>query len=124
MTKGSNKESGDPRHSVNWVTSRRGSFKVFKDRIELGNWNIPFESIDKAIEYRVPYLPFLKVSVLEVNTSDMSYQFGFNPWANPIKYFPIDVEEKNQKMKYSTFSIIIRIALLIYFIYWLYETFI
>ena len=114
MTKGSDQESGSPRRSANWVVSRRGLFKVYPDRVELGNWSIPFDQIESATEYRIPYLPFIRTSVLELQADGKIYQFGFNPWARPVKYFPIPVEERKASMSYSPFSMIVRVLLLLY----------
>jgi len=117
LTKGSDREAGVPRHSANWVTSRRGFFKVFRDRVEVGDWRIPFASVDRAVLYRMPYLPFVKASVLELEADGRTYQFGFNPWAHPEERLPFSVEEREEKMRYSTFSIAIRVLALAYLVY-------
>lgn len=121
MTKGSNREAGTPRLSANWVVSRRGRFKVYQDRVELGDWHIPFTQVERATEYRIRYLPYVKASVLELQADGKTYQFGFNPWARPVKYFPIPVEEREDKMTYSTFSIVVRAVLISYLAYMLWD---
>ena len=54
---------------------------------------------------------FVPVNVLELQTEKETFQFGFNPWANPFKYLKINYEIENVKLKMSKFSLIIRIVL-------------
>jgi len=117
LTKASNRESGVPRASANWVVSRRGRFKVFTDRVEVGDWIIPFSDVTHAILYRYPYLPSVKVGVLELSDGETTYQFGFNPWAHPERHLPIPVEEREETMRYSAFSVVLRVAAVAYMIY-------
>ena len=49
--KATNRESGVPRRSGNWVAAKRGWFNVFADRLECGRWTIPVASIRKAVMY-------------------------------------------------------------------------
>ncbi|MFH5803116.1 hypothetical protein [Alienimonas sp. DA493] len=120
MTKGTDRESGGPRFSASWVGARRGTFKVFADRIEVGDWRIPFEQIDRAVLHRATYLPFVKVGVLELDAAGRTYQFGFNPWAAPEEHLPFPVEEREGPMGYSQFSVAVRLvaaAALLYFLF-------
>lgn len=110
MTKATDREAGAPRHSANWIGARRGTFTVFEDRIEVGDWRIPFASIDRAVLYRTAYLPFVTASVLELEADGRTYQFGFNPWASPEKRLPIPLEERTGAIGYSRFSVALRIA--------------
>ncbi|WP_143536913.1 hypothetical protein [Rubricoccus marinus] len=121
LTKASNRESGVPRASANWVVSRRGRFVVFPDRIRVGDWVIPFEEVSHAVLYRIPYLPFVDASVLELSDGETTYQFGFNPWAHPERHFPIPVEERRETMRYSAFSVGIRVAAVAYGLYLIWE---
>ena len=117
MVKASDREAGVPRDSANWVTSRRGLFKVFQDRAEVGDWKIPFADVDRAVLYRFPYFPFGKASVLELEADGRTFQFGFNPWAHPEKHLQIPFEEREEKIKYSAFSIAFRVLIVAYLIY-------
>ncbi|MEX1095281.1 MAG: hypothetical protein WED34_04490 [Planctomycetales bacterium] len=121
MTKGSDWERGTPQSGANWVLARRGFFKVFADRIELGDWRIPFSEIERAIEYRIPCFYFAKSSVLEIEAKGRIYQFGFNPWARPVKHFPFAVEQQQAKLGWSTFSVLLRLAILAYLGYLLWN---
>ena len=91
-------ESGKPGTSLKWVLSRRAWFKVFERRIECGDWIIRFSEIQNAIVYRTRQ-NFIPVTVLSIATAEESYQFGFNPWANPIMYLHLPYREETVKLK-------------------------
>ena len=116
--KATDKESGDPRYSHNWTMAKRTFFLVFSDRIEIGSWIIPFNSIKAIILYRTKQI-FIPVSVLAIQTNDRNYQVGFNPWVNPIKNIPIEVRIENVRLKYSAFGVAIRLVVVGYLFYWL-----
>jgi len=63
---------------VKWGFSRRGILKVFGDRLECGNWNIPYSAITEAVLRSMPWL-LTKAHVLVVRTAETTYQFGLNP---------------------------------------------
>ena len=121
--KATKREDSEPRYSANWLVSKRARFKIFTDRIECGNWEIPNKSIHKAIAYKTKQM-FIPVTVLQLITETGSYQFGFNPWARPIEHLGIEVEEQSVKLKYSAFSIFIRVAALMYIGYWAWSEFV
>ena len=116
LTKVTNKAAGTPSHSFNWVISRRGWFKIFTDRIECGNWKIPFAEVQEMLVYRGKQM-LIPVTVLQIETSGETYQFGFNPWANPIKYLSVPYREERVRIKYSVFSIAVRVIIVCYLIY-------
>ena len=115
-TKTTNKEGETPSQSFNWITSRRGWFKVFTDRIECGNWKIPFAEVQEMIVYRGKQM-LIPVTVLQIEIPGETYQFGFNPWARPLTYLPISCREEQIKLKYSAFSISVRVIIIFYLIY-------
>jgi len=87
--------------------------------VECGDWKIPFDTIEKAIAYRTKQM-FIPATVLHLITKDGSYQFGFNPWARPLEHLDLDVTELSVRIKYSAFSIVVRISLVIYLVHlWL-----
>ena len=114
--KATNRESGVPRRSGNWVAAKRAWLKVFADRLECGGWTIPVPSIRKAVMYEGRSL-FMPARVLELQTGDGSYQFGFNPWVAVERHLPFDVERVKAKFGYSPLSLAIRVALLGYLAY-------
>ncbi|MCG8695013.1 MAG: hypothetical protein MI806_27715 [Minwuiales bacterium] len=96
--KGTNRENGAPRHSLNWLTARRGVFRVFDDHVRCGNWHIPYADVKQATIYKARQL-LLPVKVLELVTENETYQFGFNPWAHPDRHMNLDFEEKTVRLK-------------------------
>jgi hypothetical protein len=81
------------------------------DRIECGSWVIKNEDIEKAHVYKTKQW-FFPVNVLQLITNLGTYQFGFNPWANPIKHLEVAYSESNVKLGYSAFSVATRLLLL------------
>ena len=119
MTKATTAEGENLRYSLNWVVSRRAILKVMPDALVCGDWRIPYDQIDDAILFSIwtLYPGFL----LRVRSGETVYQFGLN-W-NPFwkKELPFPVSREKGKLKYSTFSIIARIALLGYVAYILWK---
>ncbi len=116
--KATNREIGEPRYSYNWLFSRRAWFKVFSDRIECGHWCIPFSDVTEVVVFHTRQM-LLPATVLRVRTRVHTYQFGFNPWANPIKYISITYREEQVGLKYSVFSIALRVGVVLCILYWL-----
>ena len=122
-TKATNREGGTLRRSQNWITSRRSWFKIFTDRIECGNWNIPFAEMQEVVVYRGKQM-LIPVTVLKIEAFGQTYQFGFNPWANPIKYLSIPYRKEKVRVKYSVFSIAVRVIIACYLIYLIWRKFV
>ena len=120
-TKGTTREEGEPRRSFNWATSRRAWFKVFDDRIECGNWIIPKISIRDAVLFQSKQFFVVPVSVLQLRTDDASYQFGFNPWCRIAQRLPFQFRTETIKLGHSPFSLVVRVAVGIYLIYWIWQ---
>lgn len=118
--KATNREDKELRYSHNWVAAKRAMFKVFDDRIECGNWRIPFADVESAHLYKAKQM-FIPVNILQLVTKNGNYQFGFNPWANPFKHLSIGYEESNIRLGYSTYSIVVRVLLVAYLGYLAWE---
>lgn len=118
--KATNREDKEPRYSHNWVAAKRAMFKVFDDRIECGSWKIPFSEVKSAHLYKAKQM-FIPVNVLQLVTEKGNYQFGFNPWANPFKHLGIEYGQSEIKLGYSTYSIVVRIILVFYIGYLVWE---
>lgn len=52
MTKGVGGAPEEFEYGLKWVTSRRAFLKVFRDRLECGDWNIPYSAIEEAELFR------------------------------------------------------------------------
>ena len=115
MTKGTTAEGENLGRSLNWVVARRGILKVMPDALVCGDWRIPYEQIDEAELFTIRSI--FPGFLLRVRTGDTIYQFGLN-W-NPFwkKELPFPVTREKVNLKYSIFSIVVRVALLGYAVY-------
>jgi hypothetical protein len=109
---------------LDWVTSQRSVVMLTEKKIVCGKWTIPLNTIATAQLVEINSL-FGSGQVLKVQTiDDGNYQFGMqlNPeWTNQ-QQLPMTLEKG--QVKYSPFSIIVRLVAVGYLIYWLYERFI
>lgn len=111
MTKATKNEKGHPRYSSNWIVARRALFTVFEDCVKCGDWIIAVSDIQEAIIYKTRQM-FIPVNILELTTTNETFQFGFNPWANPFRFLKINYKVEYVKLKMSLFSLILRIVLI------------
>jgi hypothetical protein len=113
----------DIQRGFDWVTSQRAVIMLTDRKIICGKWTIPIDTISSAQLVKVNTL-FGSGQILKIQTTDeKNYQFGMslNPeWTNQQR-LPLTVEKG--QIKYSAFSIIVRLIVLGYLIYWLYERF-
>lgn len=109
---------------TDWVTSQRAVILLTERQISCGKWSIPLSSISTAQLIKFNSL-FGSGQVLKIETTDDKYyQFGMqlNPeWTNQ-QALPLTLEKG--EVKHSALSIISRIVLVSYLIYWIYERFI
>lgn len=113
-------EGGPPKYGTGWATSRRGWLKVFSDRIECGPNVINAEDVQEAVLYEARQW-FIPVYVLSVTTSAGTWQFGLNPWTNVAPHLPFPFRRESVQLRYSTFSVLIRLAVFGYLAYVLYR---
>jgi hypothetical protein len=109
MTKASTAEGGDIRHSFNWVVSRRGILKVSTNALECGDWRIPYDTIEEAVLFSVRQM-FIPGYVLCVKAGGTIYQFGLNTgqfWRGEL---PFPVRREAARLRYSWFSILVRLV--------------
>ena len=116
----STKKDESIQKGFNWVISQRDVILLTNKRIIFDQYSIPLEIISSAELVQLKTM-FGKGQVLKVSTIDNDcYQFGmqFNSeWLNQ-KVLPLTIEKG--QIEYSTFSILIRIFIVGYLIYWLY----
>jgi hypothetical protein len=115
-TKATDGEQGAPRYSANWAVARRGRFKVFSDRVECGDWTVRSSEIRDAVLFEARQW-FMPVFVLSLRTETRTYQFGFNPWVRVSSHLPFEFRCERVRLKYSAFSIGVRILLGVYVAY-------
>jgi hypothetical protein len=114
----------DIQRGLDWVTSQRAVVLLTENKIVCGKWTIPLDTISTAQLVKINSL-FGGGQVLKVQTTDdKNYQFGMqlNPqWTNQQR-LPLTLEKG--QVKHSAFSILVRLIIVAYLIYWLYERFI
>ena len=71
-------------------------------------------------EGRQMFIPF---KLLAVRTQDTIYQFGFNPWCGIAPHLPFECERERIRLRYSPFSIVVRVVAVGYLLYWLWGRF-
>lgn len=113
------KENQNIQRGSDWVTSQRAIILLTDKKIICGKWTILLDSITTA-----QLLMIGSGQVLKIQTEDgKNYQFGmqFNPeWTNQ-QTLPLTIEKG--QVKYSLFSIIVRLIFVVFLIYWIYERF-
>ena len=119
MTKGAQGAAEEFEYGLKWITSRRAFLKVFEDRLECGDWNIPYSAIEKAelFQTRSGLIPCF---ILKARTADHTFQFGLNGnkfWKGEL---PFEVKRTKGRLKYSAFSICLRVALLAGLVWYLF----
>ncbi len=119
-TKATRDGEGEPRYGIHWIKSRRGWFKIFGNRVECGDWVIPNATIQEAVLFKSKQA-FIPVSILRLATQGTTYQFGFNPWVHLERYLPFKFRSESVKLKYSIFSVVVRVAVLAYVLMWLWN---
>lgn len=94
----------------NWALPRRAKFEILEDRIQCGDWVIPYSEVKKNTVYKTKQWPF-SFSLIHLETDNRTFQFAFSKWANPAKQLPLDFTEENVKLKNSPYIVCFRIAL-------------
>jgi hypothetical protein len=108
---------------ANWLTSQRAVVMLTKSQIICGKWTIPIEEIQSSELLKISSL-FGDGMVLKIQTIDnKNYQFGMqlNPEWTEQNALPLNL--KKTKVKYSPFSILVRLIAIGYLIYWIYNRF-
>jgi hypothetical protein len=115
-TKATDAEPGPPRHSANWVVARRAWFYIYPDRVECGDWSIRRADVRDAVLFTARQM-LIPVYILSVQTTERTYQFGFNPWVHVADHLPFPFRRERVRLGYSAFSITARFLLLAYLVY-------
>ena len=120
MTKATTAEGEDIHHSQNWVTSRRATLRVTTEGLECGDWRINYSDIREAVLFSTRQM-FIPCYVLRVRTDSQIYQFGLNPGAYWKGDLPFPVRRERMRLRYSPFSIVVRLVLLCAVVYYLWK---
>ena len=123
MTKATTAAGDQMRYSPNWVVSRRAMLKIYDDHIECGDWNIPYSELDAAVLSSIRSTFFMPGYILRIDTADTSYHFGLN-WGKFWKLdLPFEVQRERGKLGYSKFSLVVRVLLIGYIGYLIWQRF-
>lgn len=120
MTKGVKDAPESFEYGASWVTARRGTLIVHQDRLECGDWVIPYADISQAVLFRTSQM-FIPCHILKVKTATDSYQFGVSGspfWSTEL---PFPVAREKGRLRYSKFSIAARVALMVGAIWYFHE---
>lgn len=117
VTKATTAEGDQLRYSPNWLIARRAILKIFDDHLECGNWTVDYATIRDAALYSVRSSLWLPGYVLRIETPDKTYHFGLN-WGSFWKGdLPFPARRERGRLGYSWFSVIYRIILLGFLLY-------
>lgn len=115
----------DIQRDASWITAQRAVILLTDKNIVCGKWIIPLEDVRSAHLITFSSLLTGKGQVLKIQTKDDKfYQFGMEynrEWTNQ-SILPMTTEKG--EVKYSTFSIILRVLIIGLLIYWIYEKFV
>jgi len=98
---------------VNWILARRGFLTISDERIVLGDWIIELNNIEKA-----EVLMYRSGMILKVEeVGDVYYQFGLQFNRRLLKQDTLKIDVIDSKVKYSMFSVVIRVFIVLNLIY-------
>ena len=110
MTKGVKGAAEEFKYGMKWITARRAFLKVYQDRIECGDWILPYSAFEEAVLFQTRS-GLIPCFILKIRTSNNAFQFGLNGnkfWKGDL---PFDVVREKGRLKYSWFSIVFRFLL-------------
>lgn len=118
------KTNQEVQSGFDWISSQRAVILLTDKKIVCGKWTIPLDTISKAQLIKINSL-FGAGQVLKIQTTEnKNYQFGMqlNPEWTIQQKSPLALEKG--QVKHSSYSIIIRLIIVVFFLYWVYESFI
>jgi len=112
-------DSAEIQYEAGWITARRGALILTQDKLVCGSWQILLSNISHATLLRTRAF-LARALVLKVSTTDgQHYQFGlqYDPaWENQTA---LKLSITDGKIKYSKFSVAMRVILGIALVVWL-----
>lgn len=111
MTKGVKGAPEEFARGLPWVTARRSILEVYDDRLECGDWIIPFAEVEAATLFETRQM-FIPCYILKVRVAGNTFQFGLNGnrfWRGEL---PFPVTRDKGRLGYSTFSIVARLIVI------------
>lgn len=80
-----------------------------------------YSDLKDATLYKFKSFFFIPGYILRITDSSRTYQFGINPWIKIQKNLPFQYKLEKITLKHSLFSIVVRIALVAYIAYLLWQ---
>ncbi len=93
---------------------------MFDDRLECGDWVVPWDAVTAATLY-VSSVPLNPLKLLRLDTADRTFQFGLNPWCRIARHLPFEVRIEKIRPAWAVFSLLVRLALVAYLVYFLWR---
>ena len=116
--------NSDVKRGANWVASQRAVIFLTDTKIVCGEWIIPIDEISNASLFKFKAFLSSGGQVLKIETLDGdNYQFGMqnnDEWETQTVF---DIIIENGKLKTSPFSLILRLFIFAYLIYFLLQNF-
>jgi hypothetical protein len=116
-TKAIRSGGGPPECGADWISALRGWLKVLPEGIEFGDVYIAASEVKDAVLYEARQWLIVPVYILAVSTESGHWQFGLNPWTDVGPHLPFPYRTERVRLRYSKFSIAVRIILLSYLIF-------
>ncbi len=119
MTKAVIAEGDQLRCGPRWIAARRAKLRLYSDRLECGNWTVPYDQIRDAVltSFRSPILR-IPGYVLSVRTDEKTYHFGLSGsryWRGEL---PFPVNRERGRLRLSAISLLARGVLLGFVVYY------
>ena len=108
---------------LDWVGALRAVILLSDQKIICGRWTIMLDDIETAQLIKINSL-FGGAQVLKIQTKDdRYYQFGMQINPDWTRQTALVLQVEKGQLKYSTYSILVRLLLIGYLLYWIYDRF-
>lgn len=108
---------------LDWVGAQRAVILLSDQKIICGRWTIMLDNIESAQLIKINDL-ISSAQVLKIQTKDgRYYQFGMQINPDWTRQTALVLQVEKGRLKYSTFSIVVRLLLIGYLLYWIYNRF-
>ena len=100
-----------------WVVARRAVLLVSDERLVCGDWEVPVEDIEQAVILRLKSTSGRGIVLKIATRGGQHYQFGLlhdDAW---FERLPFPVEVQDGSLRYSAFSIVLRLFLIAYLVW-------
>ena len=108
---------------LDWVGAQRAVILLSDQKIVCGGWTIMLDDVESAQLIRINSL-LGGAQVLKIQTKDdRYYQFGMQINPDWTRQTALVLQAEKGQLKYSTYSVLVRLLLIGYLLYWIYDRF-